>query len=237
MKVIIIGGTSGIGLALAKEFAAQGHAVAITGRRENLLEQAGRDSGGKIRGFRMDVTDIADAQPRLLAVIREMGGADIIVLNAGWGDINTKLDWSVEEKTIQTNVLAFAALAVTAYKYFADKGAGTLAGISSVAAVRGSGRAPAYGASKIFVSNYLESLRHHAAFLKLPVKIVEIRPGFVRTGMMKAKNAFWVAEPPQAAKQIYRAILRGEKCAYVTARWRLVAWLIRLLPDFIYDKI
>ena len=67
----------------------------------------------------------------------------------------------------------------------------------------------------------------------LPIVVTDIKPGFVDTAMAKGEGLFWVATPQEAARQIYRAIERKAKHAYVTRRWRLFAWLFKLLPDFV----
>ena len=117
------------------------------------------------------------------------------------------------------------------------RGAGHLVGISSLAALRGVGGAPAYAASKAFVSNYLQGVRYRFRKLKLPIVVTDVQPGFVDTAMAKADNLFWVASPQKAARQILAAI-RGRKAhVYVTKRWRLIAWLMRLLPDAVYSRL
>jgi len=111
-----------------------------------------------------------------------------------------------------------------------------LVGISSIGAIRG-GAVPAYNASKAFVSNYLQGLRHVAAKQGHEITITEIQSGFVDTQMAKGSGLFWVASPSKAANQIYSAILRKRKHAYVTKRWRIIAYLLKILPDWIYHKL
>ena len=111
-----------------------------------------------------------------------------------------------------------------------------LAWLLSIAALRGSRVGPAYSASKAFVSNYLEGLRLRAANAGRSIVVTDIKPGFVDTAMAKGEGLFWVASPQEAARQIYRAIQRKAKHAYVTRRWRLFAWLYRALPDFILAR-
>jgi short-subunit dehydrogenase len=84
------------------------------------------------------------------------------------------------------------------------RGSGHLVGISSIAALRGNRVAPAYNASKAFVSNYLEGVRNRFAKLKLRVAVTDVQPGYVDTPMAKG-NLFWVASPEKAARQILAA--------------------------------
>lgn len=153
------------------------------------------------------------------------------------GHENQELAWSPEEETIATNVMGFAAIANAATELFLRQGGGTLVGISSIAAIRGNGGAPAYGASKAFVSNYLASLRHKFAKLRSRVVVLEVQPGFVDTAMAKGEGLFWGASPEKAASQIVSAINRRKTHVYVTRRWRLIAWLLRLMPNWIYNRI
>jgi len=81
-----------------------------------------------------------------------------------------------------------------------------------------------------FQSIYLDGLRDLARLRKLPITITEAQPGFVDTAMMKATRPFWVASPEVAARQILRAVRRRGKHAYITRRWAIAAWLLKLLP-------
>lgn len=117
--------------------------------------------------------------------------------------------------------------------YFFQQDHGHLVGISSIAALRGIPGAPIYSASKAFVSNYLEGLRAYAHNHKKNITVTTIEPGFVDTAMCKAESGFWCATPKKAAEQIY-AIEKKKTHAYITRRWRLVAWLFKILPDCLF---
>jgi short-subunit dehydrogenase len=162
---------------------------------------------------------------------------DYVYLCAGTGHPNPNLLWKLEDETIRVNALGFAALASSAMSFFLKQGHGHLVGITSVAAVRGSSVAPAYGATKAFESHYLESLRLRARRSGAAVFVTEIRPGFVDTAMMKTDHPFWVSSPAMAARQIAAAAEARKSVAYVTRRWRLVVWLLRLLPNMIYARL
>lgn len=150
---------------------------------------------------------------------------------------NPALDWDPEADTIAVNVTGFAALATLALDHFVQRGRGHLVGISSIAAIRGHGEAPAYGASKAFVSSYLRALRHKCAKQRLPVSVTEIQPGFVATAMAKGDGLFWVAPVDVAAHQIVTAIESRKTHAYVTKRWRVIAGVMRILPEWIYNRL
>jgi short-subunit dehydrogenase len=178
----------------------------------------------------LDVT--AENGPQILGnLVTELGGADRIYFVSGTGELNTGLEWEPEEATLAVNVTGFARLAVAAMQIFEQQQAGHLIGISSIAALRAFGEAPAYGASKAFMSRYLQGLRLRAKASGLPVHVTDVRPGFVATAMMKADKPFWVASAEKAARQIVAAADRRAKIVYVTRRWALIGWLLKALPE------
>jgi short-subunit dehydrogenase len=158
------------------------------------------------------------------------------VISAGTGFLNPNLSWELEKQTIDVNVSGFTALADAAMQYFMQSGRGHLVGISSLAALRGNRLAPAYNASKAFMSIYLQGLRYKVAGLGLPITITDIQPGFVDTAMAQSPSLFWVASTEKAANQIYTAIHRKRKQATITKRWRLFAWILKLAPDRFFER-
>ena len=124
-----------------------------------------------------------------------------------------------------------------AYGLFERQGCGHLVVITSVGGLRGGGAAPAYNASKAYQINYAEGLRQRAAKSSRTVCVTDIRPGFVATAMAKGEGLFWVMPAGKAADQIVRAIRRRRPVAVVTRRWRLLAWVLKHLPECIYRKM
>jgi short-subunit dehydrogenase len=236
-KAIVIGASSGIGRELAKILSRDQYIVGVMARRVQLLHELSNEMEGALFVQEIDVADVNSAMRTLEKFINEMGGVDLVVISAGTGDINGSLSWHLENEIIRTNVSGFAAIVNVAMHHFMGKGSGHLVGISSIAALRGGREAPAYNASKAFESNYLEGLRQKVRKSGLPITITDIKPGFVNTAMAKGEGIFWAAEPEKAARQIYRVIERKKSGAYVTRRWVLVAWLIKLLPGFIYERM
>jgi len=235
-KAIIIGASSGIGLELARIMAREGYSLGLAGRRLELLEAARKELPAETRVKRIDVTR-TEAMGQLSELISELGGADVIVISSGTGFINPGLEWEKEKATIDVNVSGFAAMANVAFEHFRVSGSGHIVGISSIAAIRGGGESPAYNASKAFVSNYLEGLRQKAVKLKLPIVVADIQPGFVDTVMAQGEGLFWVAPAEKAARQIFDAIEKKKSHAYITKRWRLIAWLLKLIPGWLYCRL
>lgn len=236
-KAIIVGASSGIGRELAAILSREGYAVGLAARRLHLLEDLKNELRGPVFVQAIDVSDIPASMGLLERLIEAMGGLDLMVVSAGTGFINPDLGWGEEKATIDVNVSGFAAMANVAFQHFKRIGRGHLVGITSIAALRGGWDAPAYNASKAFAANYLEGLRIKAARAGLPIVVTDIQPGFVDTDMARGEGLFWVAPPRKAAEQIVAAIRRKAARAYVTRRWRLVAWLLRLLPGFVYRRL
>lgn len=236
-KAIIIGASSGIGKDLAIILAEHGYEVGLMARRVEKLEALQNEIPAKTHIGHIDIAYPAEAIEKTKEMISKMGGLDLMVLNAGIGFLNPALDITKELETINVNVQGFSALAGQGYKYFVNQGHGHIVGISSIGALRGNHHAPAYNASKAFMSNYLEGLRKKAFIEKVKITVTDIKPGFVDTDMAKGEGKFWVASPKKAAEQIFNIIKSKKKHAYVTHRWRLIGWLLKLMPDWIYFKI
>ena len=236
-RAIVIGATSGIGRGLAECFAAQGYAVGLVGRRENLLKEIAQADPAAYRFAVADVTRPAETVAALEHLAQELGGMDLCVVSAGTGDLNPGLDYALEEPAIRTNVVGWTAAVDWAYGRFEERGGGHLVVITSVGGLRGGGAAPAYNASKAYQINYAEGLRQRAAKSGLPLPVTDIRPGFVATEMAKGEGLFWVMPVDRVVEGIVRAIRRRRSVAVVTRRWRLPAWLIRHMPECIYRKM
>lgn len=236
-KAIVIGASSGIGRELAKMLAANGYSLGLAARRVELLRQLQQELPVESHIGQIDVGDVTNAQQGLGRLIAKMGGVDLMIISAGVGHLNPHLALAQELETIATNVTGFTVMANVAFNHFLSRGSGHLVAITSIAAIRGSGTAPAYNASKAFVANYLQGLRQKAAQTCPAIVVTDIQPGFVATAMAKGDGLFWVAPPSKAAMQIYAAIERKGSHAYITRRWRLIAWLLKGMPSFVYHRL
>jgi short-subunit dehydrogenase len=161
----------------------------------------------------------------------------LLILCAGIGDLNENLEYKAENKTNQLNVIAFTEIVDWTFNFFKQQGRGHLVVISSVAGLRGNRDAPAYSASKAYQINYLEGLRQKAQKTHLSIKITEIRPGYIDTDMAKGNGIFWESTKEKAANQIFKLIQKSRTVCYVTKRWRLIAIILKILPNRIYDRI
>jgi short-subunit dehydrogenase len=235
-KVIIIGATSGIGRELAKLYAQNNWLVGITGRRKPLLDSLQEAFPNNIVRECFDVTK-DDNIKHMQFLLQQLGGLDLLIYNSGIGEPSKKLDLTIDVNTTKTNVLGFIEIVNFAFNYFEKEGKGHIAAISSVASIRGNSLAPAYSASKAFMSNYMEGLYIRTSKIKLPIYTTDIQPGFVKANMAKSEAMFWVAPVEKAAAQIFIAIQNKKRRAYITRRWWLIAKIMKWLPMFIYKKI
>ncbi len=237
-KAIIIGATSGIGKALAFELSHNGYNLGITGRRTELLKQLVNDISTDAHYRTMDVTEAEEAIQLFQDLVAEMDGVDLVIINAGMGNNNRDYKWEIERQTIDVNVRGFVAIANAAFNYFDKQERGHLVGISSVASHFSYGKATAYNASKAFVSNYLKGLRYKAFQKKNKIIITDIRPGFIATPMTEQnKGMFWVINADESARLILKTITRKKKVAYIPSRWRLMAWILRIVPESIFKRL
>lgn len=236
-RAIVIGATSGIGRGLAELLAKEGFRVGITGRRLELLESLRATNPDAFLIECMDITRVDEARSVFNRLVDRMGGVDLVVVNSGMGKRNEELSWDIDRQIIETNILGCTAVANAAMHVFFKQGFGHLVGISSIAALRGSRYVPTYPASKAYLSTYLEGLRHKVKHEKWPITITDIKPGFVDTVMAQGDYVFWRAPVQKAALQIYDAIRKKKKVAYITRRWRLIAWVQKYLPDFLYYRV
>ena len=234
---IIIGASSGIGRSLAEILSRDGYRLGIVARRAEALAQVRDELPGPCVIRTVDASQPELAMPIVREFVEELGDVELFVVCAGTGFENPALAWELERDTIALNALGFAAVVNVAATYLEARGSGHLVGVSSLAALRGNGIAPAYSASKAFASNYLQGIRYRFKKAHLPVVVTDVRPGFVDTRMAQGEGLFWVASPERAAQQIARAIRRKKQYVYVTRRWRLIGWLMRVLPDALYARL
>ena len=244
-NALIIGATSGIGKELSKLLVADNYKVVITGRREKLLNDLQNSNPEKYIVKVQDVTDLNSCEKhnKFLAQVfmmiyllkKELKTLDLVVYSSGVGEPNYKLEWEVELPTLQTNVLAAAKIYGLAYNLFREQGFGHLVGITSIASIRGNRHVPSYFASKAFQASYLESLWMKGKRSKAKIYVTDIQPGFVDTAMAIG-DTFWMSTLEKATKQIYVAIKKKKRKAYITRRWRLVAIVLKIVPASLLHK-
>ena len=235
-KVLIIGGTSGLGRKLAELYIEKGHLVAVVGRRQHLLNQLKSQFKEKVITYQADISSLHPVFA-IKEITNLLGGLDIFILTAGFVEFNEPLSWEIEEATIKTNVTGFAKAVNEAYHFFLEQDSGHIVITTSTASSRGNKLAPAYNASKVFQSFYAEGIRIKLKGMKSNVRVTELVPGYMDTDMMKGERLFWIAPVEKAARQCIKAIEKKKAKAFITKRWWLIYHLQRLMPAFIYEPV
>lgn len=239
MNVFITGASSGIGAALAREYAARGAQLGLVARRRAVLDELVATLPGTHHCYAVDVTD-RDALIVAANVFESStGGADVVIANAGVSvGVLTEYyeDLEAFEQVLRTNVLS---LAYTFHPFIAPmrkRRAGKLVGIASVAGIRGLPGSEAYCASKAAAISYLESLRVEQG--RFGIRVLTVVPGFVRTPLT-ARNPYsmpFLMDADKFARSAADAIERGSSYTVIPWQMALVAKLLRLLPNWLYDR-
>jgi short-subunit dehydrogenase len=238
-RVVVVGASSGIGEAMARQLAAEGAQVAIVARRQSELERLASEHPGKLRAYAHDVDNAAEVPALFERIERDLGGVDGLVYAAGVMPKVDEREYSFEKDRamISVNLLGAMAWMNQAAARFEAARAGTIVGISSIAGERGRRGNPGYCTSKAALSTYLESLRNRCS--RYGVNVVTIKPGFVDTAMTRGlKGLFWLISAEKAAQLSLAIARRGSSAsAFVPSRWALVALVVRSIPSFIFRKL
>lgn len=243
-KGIIVGASSGIGQAVARQLLAEGWTLGVAARREEPLLALQAEAPDRVEVMTIDVT-ATDADQRLLQFIERLGGISLYFHASGIGKQNRTLDPAIELQTADTNAIGFFRMVGAAYRYFAENSHPstlnsqlTLAAISSIAGTKGLGPAPAYSATKALQANYLEALEQQARQRHLPIHILDIRPGFVDTALLNDNFPYPMLMKPEAvARDIVKSINRHRHVRIIDWRYRILTFFWRLIPRWVWRRI
>lgn len=234
--VWVVGASSGIGAATARELLARGATVAVSARREPALEKV---SGGRMLVVPLDVTDAASVKAAAMRVRDEHGRIDVAILAAGyWKQVDVQA-WDTDDfnRHLQVNLTGMSNAIAAVLPEMLERRSGTIAGISSVAGFRGLAGAEAYGATKAAQINMLESLRVHVA--KRGVRVTTICPGFVRTELT-ASNEFpmpFLIDAEQAAASICDGLEHDRTEIVFPLPMALLMKAARLVPVGLWTRL
>ena len=241
--VFITGASSGIGQALAKRFHAAGYRLALVARRVAEVQAWALSQGfepGRFVVYAADVRDIAAITGAGRACIAAQGLPDVVIASAGISvgmDTAEFGDLEVMRSVFDTNTLGTAATFQPFVAAMCERGSGALVGIASVAAIRGLPGHGAYCASKAAVVAYCESLR--GELQPSGVKVVTIVPGYIDTPLTQ-KNPYgmpFLMPPGAFAERAFAAISAGTSYRVIPWQMGVVAKLLRLLPNPLFDKL
>lgn len=241
--VLITGASSGIGQALALHYAQQGARLALVARRSEAMQSWLDAHAIPPENYAIYCADVADVQhlaSLAQACIARQGLPDVVIANAGISigvDTSVSDDLAVMARVLATNVMGVAATFGPFIAPMVARGSGTLVGIGSVAGVRGLPGHGAYCASKAAVISYCESLR--GELRQSGVKVLTLCPGYIATPLTQ-NNQYtmpFLMQPETFAQKAAQAIAAGSSYRVIPWQMGVVAKLLRVLPNALFDRL
>ena len=239
-KVIwITGASSGIGKAVAIKFAENGWTVAVSARRQNLLNEL-KQINQNIYPFPLDVTDIEKCKLVASNIINQFNNIDICLFGTGMHDPKSEKKFNLEKirEIMEVNYFGTMNSINSIYDYFSEKQNGQISIISSVAGYRGLPAAGAYCASKAALTSFAESLNFDMQMKNVRVSLVS--PGFIKTPMTD-QNDFpmpMIKSPEFAANEIYKGLtVKKSFEIHFPKAFTYFLKFLQILPSSIYFKL
>ncbi|MEJ6006067.1 SDR family oxidoreductase [Paucibacter sp. AS339] len=241
--VFLTGASSGIGQALALRYYRAGWRLALVARRTAEMQAWAEREGlspERWRIYAADVSDMAEITAAGCDCIASQGLPDVVIANAGISvgiDSAIHEDLAVMQRVYATNNLGMAATFQPFITPMLERGNGALVGIASVAGIRGLPGHAAYCSSKAAVISYCESLRGECR--PYGVKVVTIAPGYVDTPLTR-ENRYrmpFLMRPEDFAERAFKAISAGVSFRVIPWQMGVVARLLRLLPNALFDRL
>ena len=239
-KVIwITGGSSGIGKALAYKFANEGWQVALSARREELLNEISK-SNDNIHSFPLDVLDVEKCKEVFNKIVNKFENIDIAVFSTGIHDPDSERKINLESirKIMETNFFGTMNSINSVYNYFKDKKSGHISIVSSVAGYRGLPMAGAYCASKSALISYAESL--YFEMKRFNVRVSVVNPGFIKTPMTD-QNPFpmpMIETPEFAAEEMFKGLTKSKSFEiHFPKKFTFIMKILKIMPNWLYLKL
>lgn len=235
-RVWVIGASSGIGAATARELVKRGARVAISARREAELNEV---AGSQMVVAVADVSDRESVDTAATKVTEALGGIDVVLINAGfWQQMDvTHWDRDLFARHVEVNLLGMNNCVGAVLPQMIAARSGTIVGVASVAGYRGLTGAEAYGATKAAQINMLEGMR--VALHRKGVQVVTVCPGFVKTGLTES-NTFpmpFLIEADEAADSICNGLERGQMEIVFPLPMAALMKVARVLPVRLWTKV
>ena len=239
-KVIwITGASSGIGKALAIKFAKEGWKVAISARRENLLNEIAK-TYNDIFPYPLDVTDSNKCELVFNSIKEKFKNVDISVFSTGIHDPKSEksLDLNKVRQIMEVNFFGTINSVNAVYKYYKERKSGQISIVSSVAGYRGLPAGGAYCASKSALTSFTESLNFDMK--RKNVRVSLISPGFIKTPMTD-QNDFpmpMIKTPEFAAEEIYNGLVKKNAFEiHFPKSFTFIMKILQILPNWAYFKL
>lgn len=250
--VLITGATSGIGLALAKEFGRNGSRIAFTGRdiaRIQETEQCLCQLGIECLGIQADAASETDQRKAVAVTVNRYGRLDVLINNAGISmrALFADLDLSVIRKVMEINFFGTVYATQAALPYLMRSG-GSIVGISSIAGYKGLPGRTGYSASKFAMAGFLEALE--IELLKKGVHVLLASPGFTASRIREnaltqsgdkqgesPREEAKMMSPDDVARRIYKAVVNRDRNLVMTMEGKLTVWLNKFFPKLINQLV
>jgi short-subunit dehydrogenase len=237
--VMILGGTSGIGRAVARDYAARGYAIQLAGRDQAGLENNGRDLmvryGVAVSIHPIDALEFA-THAAFVDSLEPLPDTLVCAIGSMKEQEECERDPDEAELVMCSNFNGPAHILGFFASRFAARRSGTIVGISSVAGDRGRAGNYVYGSAKAAFTAFLSGLR--ARLAPFGVRVITVKPGFVRTRMTDGMKlpALLTAAPEEVAAAIGKAERRRRDIVYVRRLWRPIMAIVRALPEPIFKR-
>ena len=236
--VFITGGTTGIGMELAKLYLKKGWKVGVCGREKQKFEESFEFDLDKVIFYQVDVANRIELKEAISDFSRTIG-LDLLIANAGIGyKFKTKVpDFEWSYKMVHVNLLGVMYAFEAALDVMVPRGNGQLVAISSIAGYNGLPGVSAYSATKAAVQKYCESL--HLDLRQFNINVTTICPGFVETPLTSTNKhpMPFIIKAPRAAELIYKAIAKKKMIYAFPFFFSVAVRILSMLPRTWYRTI
>ena len=235
-KVWITGASSGIGKAVAEKFAKENWKVAISARREELLNEMAKDKN--IFAYPTDVTDQDKIQETFNKILKDFGNIDLCIFSSGTYERKSEKGLNVGniKKVMEVNFLGVVSCVKTVQEYFQNKKSGHSSIVSSPVGYRGLPKSSGYTASKASLNNFTQGM--YFDFKKFNVRVTLISPGFIKTALTD-KNEFkmpFLKNTNYAAEKIYNGLVNKKDFEIIfPPQIALIYKIFQILPNRVYN--
>ena len=235
-KVWITGASSGIGKAVAEKFAKENWKVAISARREELLNEMAKDKN--IFAYPTDVTDQDKIQETFNKILKDFGNIDLCIFSSGTYERKSEKGLNVGniKKVMEVNFLGVVSCVKTVQEYFQNKKSGHISIVSSPVGYRGLPKSSGYTASKASLNNFTQGI--YFDFKRFDVRVTLISPGFIKTALTD-KNEFkmpFLKNTSYAAEKIYDGLINKKAFEIIfPPPIALIYKIFQILPNMVYN--
>ena len=238
--VLLLGATSDIGLALAESYAQLGYTIQLAGRNSDQLNTIKSDLTIRfetdVQTYAFDACDF-DSHTNFYHSLATKPDIAICIFGYLGDQEKAQANWNESKLIIDSNYTGACSILNIISNEMETKKAGTIVGISSVAGERGRQSNYMYGCAKAGFTAYLSGLRNR--LFKSGVHVLTVKPGFVNTKMTEGLPLPkpLTAEPKDISKAILKAIDKKTNTIYVFAKWRLIMYIIKSIPEFVFKRL